>query len=440
MKFRQLAAAFIGALVMSACGGGGSDTIARCEGSDDKAWLCAYMDDWYFWYATSPQVSPSAYSTLDSYFNALLYPGDANFPSDRYSYYESTASFDQFFSDGETLGYGVSVAGLEVEGRPDLPLRIRYIEPLSPAAAQGLQRGDEILLINGLAASSYISSGDFSVLSATTAGQAMALRVRGIGGVTRDLTLVATVHALSPVPTATLLTSPLGRRVGYVMVKDMINQVNTPLETAFAQFRAQGVSEVVLDLRYNGGGLVSVGGTVASYIGGSRSSGRDYARLLYNDKRSSNNVTYSFSSPASALGLSRVYVLTGARTCSASEQVINGLSPYVTVVQIGDTTCGKPMGFLPRDHNGNTFSVVNFESVNGLNQGRYFDGLVPNCSVADDLDGALGSAGEGMVAAALQHADTGTCPVFSRRAQPLAARGTGRPLVEPGERQGMWAR
>jgi hypothetical protein len=439
MKFRHLVAALGCALVLAACGGGSSGP-SRCEGDDAKAWLCSYMAEWYFWYATAPTPAPADAATLDDYFNALLFQGDATFPADRYSNYESTESFNRFFGDGETLGYGLSVAGLEVEGRPELPLRVRYIEPRSAAAAQGLQRGDEIVLINGVAASSYIASNDFALLSPTTAGEALNLRVRNGAG-ERDLTLFASVFALTPVPTSAIVTSPLGRRMGYVLVKDMINQVNAPLETVFAGFRAQGVDELVLDLRYNGGGLVSVGATVASYIGGARSNGQDYARLLYNDQRAAaNNQTYRFSNPASALGLTRVYVLTGPRTCSASEQVINGLSPFVSVVQIGDTSCGKPVGFLPTPFEGNTYSVVNFESVNQLNQGRYFDGLAPTCSVADDLDQALGSAAEGLLAAALQHADTGACPLFMRRAQPLAARTGGRRLVEPGERQGMFAR
>jgi hypothetical protein len=437
MKLRQLAALFCSAVLLTACGGG---TSGRCDGNDDKSWLCGYMSEWYFWYATSPTPAPSAYASLDSYFNALLFQGDATFPADGYSYYEPTASFNQFFGDGETLGYGLFVAGLEVEGRPDLPLRVRYIEPRSDAAFKGMQRGDEILLINGVAASSYIAQNDFSVLSPENSGESLNLLVRGPGG-DRNVTLVANVYALTPVSTTNIVTTALGRRMGYILVKDMISQVDAPLETAFAQFRAQGVTEVVVDLRYNGGGLVSVGGNIASYVGGSRSSGQVYARLLYNDQRAAfNNQDFRFTNPASALGLSRVYVLTGARTCSASEQVINGLRPFVNVVQIGDTTCGKPVGFLPTPYQGNTYSVVNFESVNQLNQGRYFDGLAPNCSLTDDLDHPLGSPDEGLLAAARLHADTGACPASARRAQPLAARAAGRRLVEPGERQGMLAR
>lgn len=439
MKIRTLFALIGSALALAACGGGSTS----CDTSTDRGWLQCHMAEWYFWYAVAPQPDPASYADLDSFFEASLYQGDTVFPADRWSYYESTESFNRFFGDGQNLGYGMSVAGLEVEGRPDLPLRVRYVEPLSDAATKGLLRGEQIVSINGVPASSYIANNDFSVLTPANPGDVLNLVVRN-GGIDRNVSLVASVHALTPVSGVGVVTSPLGRRVGYVQVKDMISQVLSPLDAAFAQFRAQGVTEVVLDLRYNGGGLVSVGRTVASYVGGDRTAGRDYTRLLYNDQRAPfNNQTFVFENPSAAADLARVYILTGPRTCSASEQLINGLAPFVAVVQIGDTSCGKPVGFLPQSNAGNTFSVVAFESVNQNNQGRYWDGLAPTCSVADDLDHPQGSAAEGLLAAALDHADTGACPAQARRAQPLAARAEGRAtkrLVEPGERQGMFAR
>ena len=97
--------------------------------------------------------------------------------------------------------------------------------------------------------------------------------------------LSAAVFTLTPVSGTAVLTTAAGRKLGYVVVKDMIGQALAPLETAFARFKAEGVQDVVLDLRYNGGGLVSTGGTLASYVAGTRGSGRRYATLLYNDKR-----------------------------------------------------------------------------------------------------------------------------------------------------------
>jgi hypothetical protein len=430
-------------LLLAACGGGSNDTVPpplSCSVADQKVWLASYMNDWYFWYRLSPTPSPALYPTLDGYFEALLYDGsDPAFPPDRFSYYESTESFNRFFGDGMTLGYGLFVAGIEVEGHPELPLRVRYIEPKSDAGAKSLLRGEEIVSVNGRPASELIAANDYAVLTPQAEGETLDLVVRGSGG-DRSVTLTATVYELTPVSATAVVTTPLGRKMGYVLVKDMISQAGAPLDAAFAEFKRQGVTEVALDLRYNGGGLVSMGRTVASYVGGNRTAGQDYVRLLYNDKQSAYNETFPFTNPSAGLGLAKVYVLTGPRTCSASEQVINGLRPYVNVVAIGDTTCGKPVGFLPQENYcGTTFSVVNFESVNALNQGRYFDGLDATCAATDDLSLPLGSPDEGLLATARAHADTGSCPATARE-RPQTRRLPGSRTTEPGDRQGMVGR
>jgi hypothetical protein len=238
--------------------------------------------------------------------------------------------------------------------------------------------------------------------------------------------LTAAVYSLQPVQSVTTLRTPGGRQVGYLMVKDMISQALTPIDSAFARFAAAGVQDVVLDLRYNGGGLVSVGGTLASYLAGLRGSGLTYASLLYNDKRaSSNNQRFAFSTPAAGLTLPRVFVITGRRTCSASEQLINGLrGAGIQVVTVGETTCGKPVGFLPTSACGQTYSVVNFESVNHRGEGRYFDGFDASCEAADPtLSKPLGDPDEDLLKVALSYADAGACPVTAAgRAAPLSAR------------------
>lgn len=445
---RRLALALLPALLAS-CGGGGDGSDGgspgvpdACSVSDQKAWLGSYMNDWYFWYRISPHPDTAGYSTVDSLFTALLYTGtDADFPADRWSYTQSTEAFNRFFGDGQTLGYGVSVAGIEVTGRPDLPLYVRYVEAQSDAAAKGVLRGDQVLSINGRSAADIISANDFSVLSPEAAGTTMTLVLRNGSG-DRSVTLTAGIFALTPVSTSTVVTTPLGRKMGYVVVKDMVNQVITPLDSAFASFQAAGVSDVVLDLRYNGGGLVSVGASVASYVSGVFGSGRTYASLLYNDRHASSNARYTFSSPAVAANLQRVYVLTGSRTCSASEQVINGLRGIgLDVVAIGDTTCGKPVGFLPTSQCGTTYSVVNFESVNERNEGRYFDGFDATCPVNEDFTQPLGSPGEPLLNAARTYADTGACPVgATARTLSASRRSLLRGVGEPGEHPGMIAR
>ena len=437
------------AAVLSGCGGGasyeddGNDPPASCSLADQQAWLRDYMDSWYFWYASHPDPNPFAYSSVDSYFQALLYTGTQSpFPADRWSYTESTTSHDQFFGEGRTLGYGLFVAGLEVQGQAGRPLRVRYLEPQSPAAAAGLQRGDELLWVNGRAASDMVANSDFAVLTAQAAGDRVTVTWRDASNAQHTAQLTALVYDLTPVGAPVVYAEASGRHTGYLLVKDFISQAAPALESAFQQFKAQGVDDLVLDLRYNGGGLVNTATTLASYVGGSRTANLPFASLLYNDQHADQNQTLRFASLASALGVNRVYVLAGQRTCSASELVINGLRPYVDVVVIGDTTCGKPVGFLPISRCGTTYNAVNFEAVNARNEGRYFDGFAPTCAVADDLDHPLGASNEALLEAARTYALYGACPTGSAKAQIQSLRPRKqRPAVDSeGNRSGMTLR
>jgi C-terminal processing protease CtpA/Prc len=434
--------------LLASCGGGsdsGNGNLPQsCSDADLKPWLRDYFDDAYFWYKISPKPQPSAYASTSDLFNALLYTGtDTNFPSDRWSYFGTTAAFNQFFGDGQSMGYGLSVAGLEVTGQPAQPLYVRYVEPKSPAAAAGVVRGDRVISLNGRSAADIITADDFSALTASASGQSLSIVLRNVAGADRTVVVTSAVYDLTPALPGQVVFTPLGGKLGYVVMKDMISQANAPLAQTFADFKAQGVSDVVIDLRYNGGGLVSMGGTLASYVAGNRGAGQAFAKLLYNDKHASSNESFNFQSPASAsaLGVSRAFVLMGRRTCSASELVINGLRGVgVQVIAIGETTCGKPVGFLPQsDSCGTTYSVVNFESVNARNEGRYFDGFMPTCAVAEDWTKPLGATNEPLLANALMLADGGACPVTVQREQPMSLRRATRGS-EPGEQQGMIAR
>jgi hypothetical protein len=323
---------------------------------------------------------------------------------------------------------------------------MRYIEPSSPAAVAGVERGDRVVSLNGVSAFDIINNNDFSVLTPNAPGDRLTLVLRNAAGTARTVVLAAAVFGLTPVQNAQILQTPNGRSIGYVTVKDMISQAGTSLASAFTTFRANSVLELVLDLRYNGGGLVSVGGDVASYAAGSGGSDQYFARLFYNDKRSDNNQDFRFTNPNSWTGFSKVYVLVGPRTCSASEQVINGLRGVgVNVVAIGDTTCGKPVGFLPQGNScGTTYSVVNFESVNARSEGRYFDGFQATCAVAEDFSRPIGSTTDPLLIAAAHHMDNGACPAGTAlREQPQSRRASPRSRytgADGGERTGMAAR
>lgn len=399
---RRLALTLALGALLASCGGGGGDPV-ECRVPERQVWLQSYFADNYFWADVSPKPVPGgAYATLDSYFKALLYqPGTV----DKWSSYEAKASYDSFFSSGQTLGYGVFVTG--VEANKVGPLYVRYVAPLSPAVTAGVKRGDRIVSVNGQDVATVVASDDYSIFTPQATGDKLTLGLAD----GRTVALTAAVYDLKPVDGATVVTSTGGRKVGYLMVKDMVDQVTSPLDAAFATFKSQAVSSLVIDLRYNGGGLVRVGRDLASYVRSSIPSGSTYVKLKYRADQQGRNSTYAFESKGHALNLSTVYVLAGPRTCSASEQVVNGLKPYVNVVLVGAGTCGKPWGFVPQEDSCSTiFSVVNFESVNSLDAGRYTSGFTPNCAVAEDWAKPLGTTSEPLLAAALTMADGGACP------------------------------
>jgi carboxyl-terminal processing protease len=414
-------AALVAALILSGCGGGGGGAAAGsstpvgedgCSLDAQKADLRNYLSAEYLWYRQLQAPDPAASGSLSAYLGVLISPGvagDAALPRDRWSGVQTTQSFNRFFGEGQSLGYGVSVAGLEVANTTE-PLRVRHVEPRSPAAGL-VRRGDTIVQVNGRAASELTAANDFAWLETATEGVNLDLVLRDLAGGERSVRLTSRVFDLTPVWTTTVLTSPGGRSTGYLVLKDFIGAGQAGIGAAFTQFRAAGVRELVLDLRYNGGGLVSLAADLASQVVKASVVGQPFNTLVYSDRQAASNFTYRFTTRPNALGLDRVYVLTGQRTCSASELVVNGLAPFVDVVQIGGTTCGKPVGFVPLDNRcGSTVSAVNFESLNARNDGRYWDGLRPTCRIAEDWNRALGDPAEVLLAAALAHMDSGSCP------------------------------
>lgn len=432
-------AALAAALALAACGGGsdgGAPTGATtCDVGAQKTWLRGYMQDWYLWAGSSPNPDPAGYATLQAYFDALRFPGAGAVPYDRWSYFQDSASYRQFFAEGRTMGYGLFVNGIEQQ----LPLRVRMTEPQSPAAAAGLQRGDIIVSANGRSAAALVAANDFAVFSPAAEGERLTLVIERAGAQS-TVEIAAATYTLTPVPTARVLTLPGGAVAGYVVLKDFITQAEAPLAAALADFRAAGATELIVDLRYNGGGRISTANAFASQIAGALHAGSLFTELRYNAAHAASNSRFTLSvAPAPAFG--RVVVLTGPRTCSASELLVNGLRPYAQVVTIGGTSCGKPFGFSPVESCATTFSAVNFQAYNAAGQGDYYDGIAPTCAASDTFSGALGDPAESLTAAAAAYLAGGSCPTAgpaaTQRARVLAARV--RQGVEPGERPGMVA-
>jgi len=207
-------------------------------------------------------------------------------------------------------------------------------------------------------------------------------------------------------------------RVGYLHFLSFIEPSAAELDEAFNTLAAEGINELVLDLRYNTGGRIDIAGKLASQIGGNLVANRDFARFEYNSRYANNNFAYQYPAQTNALDLSRVFVLSTEETCSASEMVINGLRPFVDVITVGGTSCGKPYGTNGDEACGKVMHALRVSFVNADGAGDYYAGLNADCPANDNLADTLGNPTEALFSSALEYIRTGSCSAIAYRAKP----------------------
>jgi len=406
---------------LAACGGGSSDdgsnnASATCSVSTAKTQLRNYMRSDYFWNAEVKSLLDSdmpyvqAGTNVEAYFNALLWTPTRG-GKDRYSFMYTAADYSAAVN-AETTGFGVYWSWASSGGSK--VARALYVEPGSPGEVAGIARGDTLVEVNG-AAFIYgsVTQSQIDALYPPKAGTLTTLTLKPVSGATKTLRLSSKLVEESPVLLSKTLVATDGKKVGYLVFNTFMAQKGlAQLQAAFRQFKADGVSDLVLDLRYNGGGSLEIARALAGMIGGEAVRSKTFYRLIHNANRTADNQTMTFNvdaDPSANLGLSRLFVLTGSGSASASEAVIYGLKPFIPVIQIGEKTYGKPVGMYATEMCGNYYFAINFEGVNAKNEGAYYSGIAPTCAVADDLNHAFGDHGEALLAGALAYREKGAC-------------------------------
>jgi C-terminal peptidase prc len=409
-------------IVTLACGGGGSSspttastpaTGSDCSTLGRVTFVRDTLQDIYYWYKELANPDPAGFSSPEAYLEAVRYK-----PLDTYfSYITSKASSDAFYSESQFIG-----VGLAYKQTSDTELRVAQTFPGSPAAEAGLDRGDFLVSIGGKAVADLLRTGEINtIFGPEQVGVAIDVAWRNRQGQEQHATLVKRLVTI-PTVSATAVYDVGRLRVGYVFLRNFVRPSVDALNAAFAQLQQQGATELVLDLRYNGGGLVSVAQQLGGLIGGTATTGKVFVQFVHNDKNTSRNSSLPFESLPQALGAPRLVVIATRGSASASEAVINGLRPFMNVTVVGDRTFGKPVGQYGFDFCDKVLYPVSFLVMNARGESNYFDGFPADCAAADDVDHAIGDPGEASLSEAFTFLRTGSCSGRAAAAAEVQAR------------------
>lgn len=396
---------------LAGCGGGGGGgnnvvggvtPVADCSAAGQKQFVDDTMRDIYYWVDELPTLNPNDFATPEDLLEAMRFT-----TLDIFSNIQDQATSNAFFSNSQFIGLGV---GLMMDANDRLRVAQAFAD--SPAAQAGLDRGYEITSIDGRTVASIVASGEnpLNQFGASEVGVTITLTFADLAGTQMTAQITKAIVTIEPV-SATAVLANGGRQTGYLAFRNFVQPSFDALETAFAEFAMAGVEDLVVDLRYNGGGLVAVANELASLIGGVTTVGQVLSKRTHNAANNFRDETTTFTNPTNSLGLSRVVFITTAATASASELVMNALAPFLQVQSVGARSFGKPVGSYLFDFCDKTLSPISFSLRNANDFGGFFDGLPVDCTVEDDLGNALGDPQEASLQEALTLLATDQCSV-----------------------------
>lgn len=412
MKSRLFLSLLLGLGLLSACKKDDvqapdqpSDPNGPVTAADLKDSAVAYSRDIYLWYNQIPSnFNGRSYDNLDGLMTAIRqYSTEPGFtgPVDRWSFGVTKAEWD---------GVSAGIAGdfgMDVFFRTEGDLRVKYVEKESPAGKAGIRRGWRITKING---STDIKStnGSFIVKAVWESPNSSFTFVKPDGG-TVDLSLSAGTYRERPLYLDTVY-SVNSAKVGYMVYNSFMGDTASTyndFQRVFNRFANAGVTDVVVDLRYNGGGYVTVQEKLANYLVNSSASGSLMMKQQFNDKYTRYNSTTNFRKQGS-LNANRLFFIVSGSTASASELLINNLKPYMDVKLVGPrSTYGKPVGYFPIPVGDWYIFPVSFRTTNKNGEGNYFNGIPVNNTAPDGLDKDWGDVTESSLASVLSYVGTG---------------------------------
>lgn len=393
-----------------------------CSLSSRQNFAFSVINEHYLFPETLPaSLNPEPFSTVQAYIDALVATARGQGRDRFFTFVTSIAEENAFFSSGSTAGFGVRFAYLGNR------LFVTEAFEGAPALSSGIDRGTEILAI-GTSTSNLVTVADIlasqgangvtSALGPSTAGTSRVLRIADASG-TRDVNITKSDFVISPLSSryGVKVIDNNGQRVGYINMRTFISTANDQLRTAFADFRAQGITNFVIDFRYNGGGLVSTAELMGDLLGGNRFSSDVFSVTRFRPSKSANNETKRFVIQPQSVSPVKIAFISTKATASASELIMNAFVPFLgaNTALVGSNSFGKPVGQIAVDQAAcdDRIRVVAFAKDNAAGQGDYFSGLAGNfkatCAAADDITRPLGDPQEASLRTALDFVAGRSC-------------------------------
>ncbi|PIF45452.1 C-terminal processing protease CtpA/Prc [Chryseobacterium sp. 52] len=411
----QLLLLFAVSIFILSCNNNDDESIPNFpEGSTESVnlWVQDSMRRYYYWADQMP-AKPDYHLPVKDFFKSLLYS------QDRFSFMVNTQDPSSYPRSVRNM-YGFDYAVIQL-ANGSVVTAVKLVMKNSPAFNSGLQRGMMITKING----KTITAANAEELTSSIKDQTVIELTVGNwknGAVTDEKSITVYYGYSFEQPLESKIFEKNGKKTGYLYVYDFPDGMTSVLNQKFAAFKAAGVQELILDLRYNYGGSVSSAAALCSLIPSGISSSSPF--IIYRGNKNGGEVKRTFAQQitydpgaldfnslhANALNLNKVYILTSGSTASASEIVINNLKPYMQVIQVGDVTLGKDMaGFIVEDKRKPKkiswlLHPVIYKVFNANGEGAYSNGISPQITANEYTTLPLlplGDAEETLISSAL---------------------------------------
>lgn len=357
------------------------------------------MEDVYLWENYLPEIDNNYEFDSKDYFHKLLYD------EDKWSFITDDIEALEASFEGIETTFGYSLAFGRFSNTGTLFALVEYVYPNSPASEAGIVRGDIIKALNG---SDITDSNYLDLFYGSTISITFGINNNGSIEDGNTLSMTSEILNLDPVLITDIIETD-GHRIGYLFYAQYIKNYNTSLDAAFQYFKSNGITDLVLDIRYNPGGYISAAQHLCSSVAPQSVVSaedvlvtlqwNDYYQNYWQSNGIDNQIQVNFISTNSVnLDLSKIYILTGSGSASASELTITGLDPYMDIVLFGDTTYGKytgsitlkpediytdPSHYADFDNWGLQPIVLRYANANGVTD--FVNGFAPDFYVYDDL-------------------------------------------------------